>query len=479
MAPKQALLSFPRPARKRAVGIIRVSEVDGRSGDSFRSPDDQLKILEQFSELHNYTLVATFRELDVSGYSLSEIHQRKHGLAPAIKMIEAGEADVLLLPWLDRIARNLDLFRAARRRIQAAGGSIEAVDFGVVTGGTAAQRFSSEILIQVAEFFAELTAEKTYKAKEAAVAQGIPCFDRIPFGYRKDPDPTSQSYRRLIVHEQEAEAVRAAFVMRDEGSSLEAIRDFLRTQGATYGINGVQRLLQQRMYLGEIRFGKLTNVHSHEAIVDPGLFRSVQGRRIVKGPRKGPQADRLLARLGIVRCASCDHPMIVGGQVRKAGKAGLERKKYFDYRCSSMHDCPQHVAISADILEQYVVEYVKQADASGHASVDEEYEVALRVYHQAEEALSNVVEMLSGLGDLKAAADKLADMRAARDEAHERCQQLRALRGTAGVRAADWDDLTLTARRALIRSAIRRIVISPGKRGGYVGERVQIETFAQ
>ena len=471
MAPKHAPLPLFRPARKRAVGIIRVSEVAGREGEAFRSPTDQLKSIERFCKTKDYVLLQTFEELDVSGFSLQEIRQRKHGLLPAIEMIENGEADVLLLPWLDRIARNLTLFKAARKRVQDAGGSIEAVDFGVVTGGTAAQNFSAEMLIHVAEFFAQVTAEKTHKAQEAAIAQGIPCFDRIPFGYRQNPDT-----RQLVVHEEEAKAVREAFAMRERGVMLEEIRDYLRTQGFTrYGIRGVQQLLQQRMYLGELRFGKLVNLHSHEAIVDPGVFKTVQGKRVRRGVR-GPGSERLLARMAIVRCAYCEHPLVVGRQVRKSLHTGAS-VPYFDYRCSSMQDCTQRVVISADVLEEAVVRYVKQADAEGHASVDEEYEVAERVYRQADQALSNAVEMFDGLGDLKATQNKLAELRANRDEAFEHCQQLRSMRGTAGVRAADWEHLTFNEKRALIRSTIRRIVISRGVRGTHTADRIAIQPF--
>ena len=430
-------------------------------------------ILERHCDSHNYMLVATFEEIDVSGYTLQELHQRKRGLAPAVAMIERGEADVLLLPWLDRIARNLTLFRNVRKRIQSAGGSIEAIDFGVVTGGTAAQRFSAETLIHVAEFFAELTAEKTEGAQKSAIDAGIPTFNNIPYGYRKDPVT-----RRLVVDEDEARVVKKAFAMREAGAMLETIRDYMRSQGAPHSIRRVQGMLRSRIYLGELHFGEMSNVHSHQLIIDPGTWRTVQGMRVSRAAHT--PSERLLARLGIVRCKYCKRALVVGGQVKYRGR-GAEKKavRYVDYRCSSMGDCTERVAISADFLEEAVAVYVKQADAEGHASIDEQIEVAEQEYQQVETTLNTFVKMFTGLGDLTATQEKLAELKANREEAYERWQTLRTARGTAGVRASDWDVLTFAERRALIRSTIRRIDISRGIRGTYAEDRIRIEPFRQ
>jgi len=476
MSPKRAVAdAAPRftPVRRRAVGIIRVSEVDGRSGESFRSPGDQQSILDRHCLARNYNLVATFEELDVSGYSIQQIDKRKRGLAPALAMIERGEADVLLLPWLDRIARNLQLYKTAVKRVKAAGGTIEAVDFGEVTGGSAAQRFSAETLIHVAEFFAELTGEKTHEAQEKAIAEGIPTFDHIPYGYRKDP-----MTRRLVVEPDEAEVVRQVFHMREADATLEAIRDFLRgSKGCRpIGIRGVQNMLKSRMYLGELHFGKLSNMHSHEAIVDPGLFRTVQGKRVSRNQKRS-SSELLLARLGVARCAECGGALVVGSQWQT--RAGGLRRRYDDYRCSNMGDCKQRVHISAPVLDEAVIRYLKRLEAEGHATVDEELEAAEQAYLQAEEELSNMISLLNGLGDLAAARTKLDGLKARREEAFEHWQSLRALRGSTGIRSSDWDNLTINAQRALIRSRIRTVLVSRSTTTAHTPDRIKIEPFTQ
>ncbi|HYW89625.1 MAG TPA: recombinase family protein [Chloroflexota bacterium] len=463
-----------RPARKRAIGIIRVSETAGREGESFRSPTDQTNTLTQYCAAHSYNLLQTFDEIDVSGFSLTEISQRKRGLLPAIEMIEAGEADVLLLPWLDRIARNLDLYRAARKRIQDAGGSIEAVDFGVVTGGTAAQRFSSETLIRVAELFAELTAEKTQQAKEAAIAQGIPTFPYAPFGYIKDP-----ATRRLVVVEEHRATVIEAFRMRERKETLETIRDYLRAHGCRekIGIRGVQNLLHSRVYLGELHFGKLSNLHAHEPIIDPGLWRVVQDLRVARPDRRTP-SERLLSRLGVATCASCGSALVVGSQWQRRADGG--RKRYDDYRCNTMGDCTQRVHIVASVLEEAIIRYLKGMDAEGHADVDEELAAAERAYQHTETRLNTLIELLDGLGDLAATRKKIDDAKAAREAAYEHWQSLRMLHGSDRVRASDWDILTFNEQRALVRARIKSIRVTRSTTGRvHSPDRIQIQPFTQ
>jgi Resolvase, N terminal domain len=52
---------------RNAIGIIRVSEVKGRSGDSFASPTEQRERIEDACERDNLTLIDVVEEMDVSG----------------------------------------------------------------------------------------------------------------------------------------------------------------------------------------------------------------------------------------------------------------------------------------------------------------------------------------------------------------------------------------------------------------------------
>src|SRR3954454_20821686 len=82
------------PPLKRAVGVVRVSRVGGRSGEQFVSPSAQRDRIAPACERARVRLVETLEELDVSGGAPLT---RRHGLRRAVEMVEAGEADVLVV----------------------------------------------------------------------------------------------------------------------------------------------------------------------------------------------------------------------------------------------------------------------------------------------------------------------------------------------------------------------------------------------
>src|SRR5215471_7366459 len=94
-----------RPVR-RAVGIICVSKVGDRAGDSFISPLDQRHSINQACEREHIALDTTnvFEELDVSGGT--PLDKRK-GLLKALQIIERGDAEVMVVAYFDRLFRHL------------------------------------------------------------------------------------------------------------------------------------------------------------------------------------------------------------------------------------------------------------------------------------------------------------------------------------------------------------------------------------
>ena len=115
------------------------------------------------------------------------------------------------------------------------------------------------------------------------------------------------------------------------------------------GYTRFQKALESRIYLGELRFGEHLNTESHEAIIDRLTWERVQARKKVRGSRE--KSDRLLARLGILRCGTCGAKLVVGQQHSNG-------KRYDFYRCIPQSDCAQRVTIGADRIENYLTDYL-------------------------------------------------------------------------------------------------------------------------
>src|SRR5262245_29747770 len=88
-------------SKRRAIGYIRVSRVNGRSGDSFISPDVQRKQIRRLARAKGATVVAWFEDLDQSGGKYE-----RPGFQAALELIEAGDADLFLVAKLSRFARS-------------------------------------------------------------------------------------------------------------------------------------------------------------------------------------------------------------------------------------------------------------------------------------------------------------------------------------------------------------------------------------
>jgi site-specific DNA recombinase len=390
-------------------------------------------------------LLDTFEELDVSGGAALAV---RPGLSRAVSMIEGRETDVIVVAYFDRLFRSLAVQQEVLERVEAAGGRIVAADMGEVRADSASGWLSSTTLAMVAEYHRHVTAERTSDSKRRAVAEGIAPFPKLPFYLRRGSD------RRTEHDPKGVRLMRDAVRRRLAGETIDAIRAHLRKHGVRLSYHGVQSLFASRLLLGELRFGTLVNEHAFPPVIDVEMWQRLQRVAVPRGRRA--KSERLLARLGVLRCGTCGARMVVGSS----------QGKYALYRCDPLHDCPRRVTISAEVAERTVVDAVQEllAGIKGRASVEGGVEEAAEEFQRRQDALDAAIRAFAGLEDEEAARERLQELRAARDEARERHDELLAASAPAiTVSAGDWDLLTLDERRALIRAVVEQAVVSPGR----------------
>jgi DNA invertase Pin-like site-specific DNA recombinase len=439
--------TFPRTAR-RAVGIIRVSHVGDRSGESFVSPTDQRASIEAACTRERLDLIETREELDISGGSPLK---KRPGLSAAVRLIESGDADVLVVAYFDRLFRHLGVQREVLDRVERAGGTVLTVDAGVISTSTASRWLSSTVLGMVAEYHRRITGEKTAAAKADAVRRGVPPFPLIPSGYRRGPDG------RLVVEPTEAIAVTDAFRLRADGASIVQVREFLRARGIERSYRATQLLLSSRIMLGEIGSGKLVNPNAHEPIVERTLWRRVQEVKTPRGPRA--PSERLLARLGVLRCDTCGSLMgATYGYKQRGGP------KYPKYVCGMRTECPAPAMISATIIETAVWNRTVALlePLRGSASPSSHVAAAEAELAQQQTLLDAKIIAFDGL-DVQSARQSLFDQQAVVRRLEERVALLRAAAGPARTVDAAEPRALLDERRALIRAALREVRVSAGR----------------
>ncbi len=437
--------------KSRDVVVVPVSEQGVREDESFHSPKAQLAKAKLWSEGQGNRVVDAFEEIDVSGKLPLA---KRPGLLRAIEMVEAGEAHHIVVAYFDRLVRSLKVQLEVIERVEQAGGEIYAIDHGRLTNGTAARRMSNNMMGAAFQYYAEVTGEKVQAAQGRVVARGVLPNSRISPGYVRGKDGV------LVVERPKARVVVQAFRRRDRGASLVEIQAFLAENGIERSISGVASMLRTRMYLGEIHFGELHNLNAHESIIkDRALFERVQRRTVSRG--RQAKSDRLLARLGVLRCGTCGSRMVINSYTGS-------------YRCgdSSANRCRRRAAVKADRVEEMVLDAVRAysatADMHGRASRKQQIRESDEAIERASADLDETIRQLGELGLLgrPASQETLEKLAKALDDAHA----VRARLGDGGesnvIGPDEIDKLPepakrLVAWRRLITDTVQSVTVVP------------------
>lgn len=433
----------------RVEGIVRVSRVKGREGDSFVSPREQAERITSWCESQGAHLNRIHEELDVSGGATLE---RRPGLSRALEAVEAGRADVIAVAYFDRLFRSLKVQAEVVERTEAAGGRVATLDMGDVSHKTAGSWLQGTVTGAFAEYYRRSVGERMAKAQADAIGRGVATWDvNIP-GYRKGPDG-------VLVPDDLAPVTAAAFRMRRDGATIREVREFLRSHDIDRSYHGVSCLLRSRVVIGELHFGQHSNLAAHEPIVDRDVWAAVQNMKVPRGRK--PRSDRLLARLGVLRCGTCGARMVV---------ATNNHSRYWVYRCPPTGDCSRRQAISATIVEKVVADRVREviAGEEGHADVAGRGREVRAGLERAQADLDAAIRVFDGFHEV-AAVERLRELQAVRDEWRAKVDHLggEVLPGFT-VTGGDWDRLTLGERRGLVRATVERVVVGSGRGAGRV-----------
>jgi DNA invertase Pin-like site-specific DNA recombinase len=228
--------------RPRAIGYIRVSSQTQLDGYGLNAQEQDVR---KCAKANGLKLLDVLRDEGVSG---STEAVERPGLAEALARLEAGEAEVLLVPRLDRLARKLTIQEAALAQVWKHGGRVIACDQGEVERDEpddpvrTAMRQMMEVFAQLERgmVVARLRRGRQLKREQHGYAQGRP-----PYGYRAEGGSLVKSPEEQIVIE---EALR----LRKGGHSLREIAAQLEAKGYRTRIGGpwhpaqVSRLFLER-----------------------------------------------------------------------------------------------------------------------------------------------------------------------------------------------------------------------------------------
>lgn len=447
-------------------GYIRVSDVRGRSGETFISPDVQAEKINRYAELHGHQIVKMWVELDQSGGTVNRPYFQE-----AVGRVERGETGGMIVAKLDRFARTLAGALEAVKRIEAAGGQLVSVEDHFDTS-TPIGKFGFQIMLALAELEYGRIRDNWRLASAHAVARGVHATPRLPCGYDRGEDG------RLIPNT-DAPRITEAFRQRAAGRSSTRIAEELNEAGVRTSYGGVwigqtvRAILKNRVYLGEAR-GQAGAVleGAHPAIVDEPTFLAATTSRDVTIRT----SSSLLS--GLLRCAGCRYAMSRGFNKNQPSS---ER-----YRCRVEYTtgrCPHPTAVHPHVIEDYVVEQLFEGGTPVMHLTSEQpdFDAARAALARAETEMESFRDAESAITDLGTSVylDGLEARVEARDAAHQAFTDLfQASQAADAINEVvklrdEWIRLDVTDQQELLASAIDVIFLRRG-RGIPISDRALI-----
>lgn len=441
--------------------IIRTSK---RKQDA-KSPAQQRQLAESVAQIHGYEIVAVHDSgVDESGKTMA-----RPSIEAARERIRSGETDGIIVGLLDRIGRApIEEAMTVLREIHAEGGVFVPADAGGLPVDLDDPQAETNLVLQLQiarQYW--VAAQRRFRLSQSnAVERGVAPWPKIPPGYLRGPDGV------LVPDPKLAPVIARAFELRAGGAPVQDVRVFLAEHGVRRSYAAVVDMLRSRVYVGEIHFGDLHNPEAHRPIVEREIFERV-GRLVISRGRYA-KSQRLLARLGVLRCQSCGSRMIVNHQRGDRGAF---------YRCGSKYtDCPARSTIMAHIVEPLVSDYVlrKIANVEGHASIEADYCDAEAALAAAETNLDDFAELFAAVITRPRMQAKVAELTALVEAAAERVEHLARTRAALSVLLGrDWTDLTLAEQRGFITDTIGRVDVAPGRSADGGRDRLTIEPLAK
>lgn len=445
----------------------RVSQVGGREGEGFQSPELQQQGIANYARAHGHTVTPNPEELDVSGGKLS-----RPILDKIVGRIRNGESDGIIVNDLDRYSRDVLGANMLLVEIKEAGGTLVSVNENLdITTPDGKMMF--DFRMAIAENYLARSREKWAEAQRHAVEKGIFTESHIPPGYEKRND------RRLHPDPAEAPIIKEAWGMRIAREPTRRIVHMLNAKlplpdDRLWIDTTVERMFAKRIYRGELSRRGATNTEACEPLVTEAEWQAAQ----ITNKKTSPQTRRENLLTGIIRCAACRYSMSPAyAQVKKAGK------KYSIpvYRCRREHAsgrCPSPSSITRKGIEPYV-ESAFRSEMAGTAMA------AAQTNTEIEHARDHLVTLESELARFAAdttVRDTLGEsayhaaMRSRAQGVETAREALRTLSAsTVSLEGIEnWDSLSIDERRRILGGAIDAVFIRRAPRGSSVDDRCLI-----
>lgn len=315
---------------KRAVIYARVST--DRQAEEGLSIDSQIESCRRKADDLNAAVLHVFRDEGISGTT-----DARPGFRTAINRCAMGDVDYFICWSSSRFARDQADAIAYKRELQGYGTKMVYAQSSIDLDSHEGWMLDSFQQV-IDESYSRQVSADTKRSMMKAAGEGYFMGGRLPFGYQTEQEPGTQR-RRLVPLEHEALVVRMIFDWAAQGVGAKLIAERLNGQGQM--IRGrrwhkgtVLHMLNSEVYMGTVVYNRFdrkrrkprpeadwVRVHSHEALVSPEQWRSVQDGMSDRAPvaeRSAPNSNHIFT--GLLRCGLCNSSLQIATGTGRGGK---------------------------------------------------------------------------------------------------------------------------------------------------------------
>ena len=384
------------------------------------SIEGQVKECTAYAERNGYTVIQTYADRAISGTT-----DKRPEFQKMIKDSKRKQFNVVIVWKLDRFAR--DRYLSAKYKNQLKQNGVRVISANETISQGADGILLESMLEGMAEWYSENLKENVVRGLHTNAEKCVWNGGVLPIGYTLDAD------KHFQLNPETAPFVLEAFKMYDAGQTVTAIIDYLTTKGITttkgtpinYGT--IQRMLQNRRYIGEYSFKDITIPNGIPALIPQDLFDRVQTRlaknRKAPARAKADEAYLLTTKLFCGHCGTAMH-----GESGKARNGSIHRY----YKCHAvkkkLNDCKKK-AVKKGWIESLVISETRAMLMDDNAIDDivsmlmrlqDEESSDLPIYEkklrETDTAIDNIVNAIMAGMSSKALQIKLTELEATKEE---------------------------------------------------------------
>lgn len=318
------------------------------------SIDQQKELAHAWADAHGLTIVKEYEDAAISGTK-----EDRPGFQLMLSEVAKIRPSTLIMWKTDRLGRDKYVLAMAKKEIRDAGCEIHLLAENIPTEGPEGILVEG-LMDAMAEYYSRQLSQNIQRGMDYNAQHALFNGHKV-WGYGVDRET-----KKYVVDEDTAPFVQRMFAEYAAGKAMQEICDEFNaqglrtTRGAKFGVKTMNKMLQNRAYIGEYHHGDIVVPDGMPALIDTNTFDEVQAR-FALNKRKGSQRARGMDDAVTDRLVQLDEQKAALDETIKAEhvRAALFEdehsiKAYFDKFMRADFDNPQ----TRDAVMEYFVDKI-------------------------------------------------------------------------------------------------------------------------